>query len=149
MIGKESGHGLKSNTKQQAKSTVTRADAVKHICCNCGNKDMMSSFDYLRTARYYAGDKFVCEVFDNKGFYFGIRNKSTFRLIAIAVLESEQNKGIGANIVFNIIEMCEQYGLTAITFRTDKRGKALNFWLKLGAIIVREKNNEYEMIIRI
>lgn len=122
-------------------------EAVEFICRNCGDKHMIQSSTYLRAARYFAGNKFVCEVFNNHGFYYGIKNKTTFRLIAIAVLKSEQGKGLASSMMCRIVECCERHGLKAITLRTQKSGSALRFWLKWGAVIVGEKGDDYEMKI--
>lgn len=122
-------------------------DVVEFICRNCGDKHMIQSSTYLRAARHFAGNKFVCEVFNAHGFYYGIKNKTTFRLIAIAVLKSEQGKGLASSMMCRIIDLCDRYGLKAITLRTQKNGSALRFWLKWGAIIVGEKGDDYEMKI--
>jgi hypothetical protein len=46
-----------------------------------------------------------------------------------------------------IMQRCEENNIHAITFRTHKLGKALEWWKNQGAEIVGDKGEDYEMRI--
>lgn len=100
----------------------------------------------MRRARYYsAANQFDLRMFGEIGFYYGVRNKTSYRLVAIAVIEPMQNNGFGAYMLADLIERCSRFGFEKITLRTYKNGRAVRFWEKMGAVIVGEKGDDYEM----
>lgn len=121
--------------------------AIASIARDCGDDTMKESASYIQTARYFGGEKFRCYLFGDKAFYYGIRGKAHFRLIAIAVRKEFQKSGVATALLSHIILMCEREHLGSITLRTHKHGKALPFWTKMGAVIVGEKGDDYEMKI--
>lgn len=108
---------------------------------------MMACSAYFRCARYFGKEKFLCRIIPRKAFYYGIENKSSFRLIGIAVAESEQGNGIGTDLVCELMQKCYGKGLRKITLRTHKSGKAVGFWKTMGAVVTGEKGEDYEMAI--
>lgn len=75
---------------------------------------MAHSGAYIRTARYFGGDKFWCEILDGKAFYYGIRGKAHFHLIAIAVRQEYQHQGIATKLLNRIMDRCRENGLNKI-----------------------------------
>ena len=107
----------------------------------------MACSAYFRSALFFSKDKFVYKIIPRKAFYYGIANKTSFRLIAIAVVESEQGNGIGTELLCDLMQKCYEKGLFKITLRTHKAGKAMRFWKRMGAVIAGEKGEDYEMEI--
>ena len=150
MAGKESEHNSKRITSKPGKSLGTVDEIVDRICRDCGDKTMRNSYNYMRRARYFiAADQFDLQVFGETGFYFGVKNKTSYRLIAIAVRHADQGKGFGALMLASLIERCVEFGYDRITLRAHKQGEAVEFWKKMGADIVGEKGDDYEMKITI
>lgn len=84
---------------------------------------MAHSGAYIRTARYFGGDKFWCEILDGKAFYYGIRGKAHFHLIAIAVRQEYQHQGIATKLLNRIMDRCRENGLNKITLRILQGGR--------------------------
>ena len=63
------------------------------------------------------------------------------------MVAEEQGKGLGAELICDMIQKCYEKGLNKITLRTHKAGKAVSFWQRIGAVITGEKGEDYEMSI--
>ena len=111
---------------------------------------MNGSAAYFRRALFVScGGKFWYGLFLNCAFYYGYVAQDHFRLIAIAVDEEHQGLGFGSMMLTRIMKRCEENNIPAITFRTHKLGKALEWWKKQGAVIVGDKGLDYEMRIQL
>lgn len=110
---------------------------------------MKNSWSYVGTARYFGKDKFWCEFVGDRAFYYGIKGKAHFRLIAIAVRSEYQNQGIATALLNKLMSMCRENGLQRITLRTHRGGPAQTFWQHHGAQITGQKGEDYEMAIQI
>lgn len=75
--------------------------------------------------------------------------KKHFRLYEIAVKKEMQNKGYGKFMIMRIKKLCSQNNINKITLRTNKQEEAINFYKKIGGIIVGEKNNDWEVEIKV
>lgn len=120
---------------------------IKGICSDCGDPTMMASASYVDTARFFGKEKFYVDFLEEKAFAYGIVNKRHFRLIAIAVREQHQGTGLAQVLLAQIAALCFERGLSKITLRTHKGGRALHFWLRQGARVVGENGEDYEMEI--
>lgn len=111
---------------------------------------MESSVQYLRVALFYAKDNCVWYQFDgDKAFYYGIKNKTLFRLVAIAVRSEYQKQGIATKLINSLIAKCSECGLEKITLRTHIGGNAYLFWQHHGARVTCTKGEDYEMEIKL
>lgn len=110
---------------------------------------MKASASYMSVVRHYGGEKFWCQTLGDNAFYYGVRGKEHFRLIAIAVKEDCHGKGMATALLTHLFEKCAKEDIKTITLRTHKGGKALNFWKKIGAKIIGEKGDDYEMRIEL
>lgn len=110
---------------------------------------MRSSASYMRTACYYGRENFRREILDDKAFWYGIMQKSTFRLVAIAVRSDCQRQGLGTRMLDTIMEMCRENGIGKITLRTHQGGRAQSFWLRHGAQITEQKGEDVEMSVKV
>lgn len=109
---------------------------------------MSQSGAYFRKALYVSQPgKFWYGIALNCAFYYGNVARDHFRLVAIAVDQDHQGFGFGSMLLTKIIQRCQENSIPAITFRTHKRGKALEWWKKQGAEIVGSKGEDYEMRI--
>lgn len=109
---------------------------------------MTNSGAYFRKALYVSQPgKFWYGMFLSCAFYYGNVANDHFRLVAIAVDKDHQGFGLGTMMLTRIIQRCEENNIPAITFRTHKLGKALEWWKKQGAVIVGDKGEDYEMRI--
>lgn len=45
--------------------------------------------------------------------------------------------------------ICRENGLEKITFRTSKEESAINFYRKMGGVVVGEKGNDWEVEIKV
>lgn len=118
---------------------------VEYIARNCGSKSVKQSIVYLRRAHYNNPSKFVCVIVDDCAFYAGTICKSHFRLLELAVMEDEHRKGYGRILIGLMRQLCKQNGLEKITFRTSRKEDALYFYEKMGAKIVKIKDEDFEM----
>ena len=120
------------------------------IAAESGNKTLADETDYLRTAKFYGKKKFVSEIINGgAGFYAGVIAKKHFRLIEIAVRESEQGKGYGKEMMWRIIRQCRKRGIEKITLRINRVESAAGFYKRFGGVITGNNGEDYEMEIRI
>ena len=110
---------------------------------------MKDSAHYLSRARFAVKQNFVLQTIGNMGFYYGIKGKSHFRLIAIAVRMEYQKKGYGKLLLNQLFSMCRENDLAKITLRTHKGGEAEGFWKHMGAEITGQKEGDWEMAIAV
>lgn len=99
---------------------------------------------------YICGAKgFICEIADDVAFYAGVMGKKHFRLYEIAVEKTSQHKGYGTAMINRIKARCITKGVHKITFRTSKNETAIEFYRKHNAVIVGEKENDWEVEIKV
>lgn len=120
---------------------------VEYIAKNCGSESVKKSFSYLDKMQYYNPSKFVCVIVDDCAFFAGTICKKHFRLIELAVCEENHKKGYGRKLIGIMRQLCKQKGLEKITFRTSRKEDALYFYEKMGAKIVKMKEEDFEMEI--
>ncbi len=102
------------------------------------------------TVPYISGAKgFICEVVDDVAFYAGVMGKKHFRLYEICVEKASQHKGYGSAMLNRIKALCITRGVNKITFRTSKQETAIDFYRKHNATIVGEKENDWEVEIKV
>lgn len=123
--------------------------ACEHIARNCGSKSVKNSIAWLRKANYDNPDKFVCEIIDEKCFWAGNICRNHLRLYEIAVLEDAQGKGYGRLCIMRMISICKKNNLSKITFRTSKIEDAIDFYRRFGAVIVADKQEDWEVEIKV
>ena len=124
-------------------------EKVKYICKNCNSKSVRTGEAYLHACPWRNGDKFVTYVFDDVAFLAGVMNKTHFRLIEFAVLTEYQGQSYGSKMMWFLKNLCRKNNFEKITFRCAKDERAVEFYLKHGAKILGEKQNDYEMEIYI
>lgn len=117
---------------------------IHDILFGCGDKKMRD-LGCIQAMRWFSGEKFFCDIFDDVAFFAGVRTKNYVRLIAVAVLSEHQRKGYGRRILFYEMQKAIRFGLREITFRTSIDGEAINFWTKLGARITGRSGHDWEM----
>lgn len=122
---------------------------INNIARNCGEKSVEKSIDYLRIPFYRNKESFKCEIIDDVAFFAGTMCKKHFRLYEMAVLKEFQGKGYGRIMILRIKKICTKYNVDKITLRTSKSGNALGFYLKNNATIVGEKDNDWEVEIKL
>lgn len=84
---------------------------ARDICYNCNSPVSRRSYAYFRTALHYNADKVCSEMYEDKAFYFAIRNKTHCRLIEIAVRKEWQGQGIGKLVLFRLLSQMKVNGL--------------------------------------
>lgn len=124
-------------------------EIVKDICKASDSEITRKTYGFIECMNYRCGDKAMCEIFDNKGFYFATRAKNHIRLIEIAVRTEYQGQGLGRKVLNRLLTRAKALGITKITLRTPINEKAAEFWLHIGAKIVGLKDNDYEMELNI
>ena len=127
--------------------------AAKAICYDCGSPVAKQSYNYFRRIAFAAGNKVWSRVYSRDGFpvafYYATPCRDHVRLIEIAVRSSEQGKGIGKMVLFELLSEMRDAGLYKLTFRTPIAESAQQFWLHIGARIVDVKGTDYEMELTI
>lgn len=119
---------------------------VKDICYNCNSNISKKSVSYIDYMKHCLPDeKILCEIYDNKGFYFATLGKKHARLIEIAVREEFKGKGYGKMILYRLLKRMKVNGIYKLTFRTPIDEEAQNFWIRQGAVIVGLKENDFLM----
>ena len=116
------------------------------ICYGCGSESVKNTYPYIRAAQYYGGSKFICDIFDETGFFCGIRNATHVRVIAIAVLE--HRKGFGRRMLRYEMKKAAAAGIHEITLRTSQKEEGVRFWLAAGAKFTGRKDTDWVMQIR-
>jgi len=133
--------------------TEDEEQLVHDICYGCGSAMSKRMYAYIRTARWYAKKSksisFVGYVFGYVGFYCGLLMARDFRLIAFAVLEEHQGKGIGKAMLEHLKAMAAGHGAQRIVFKTESGSAAFAWWIKRGACPVRAVGGEVEMEVRL
>lgn len=119
--------------------------AVKKIAKECGSPSLKGCSDYLSFLRYHSKEKFFGFIVDDTAFLFGSFAKKHFRLAEIAVEQKNQKKGYGALMLSMLFEECIKRGIYAVTLRASKQEGAYLWYQRLGAKIVGEKGEDYEM----
>ena len=66
--------------------------------------------------------------------------------LAISVLPEYRSKGIGARLMEKLFELLAGRGYKQTSLAVQKENPAVNFYLRLGYEIIREKPEEYLMI---
>ncbi len=127
--------------------------AVKDICYNCGSPVAKRSYNYFRRMHFVTGGKVWSKVW-SKGetpvaFYYASRCRDHVRLIEIAVRKEYQGRGLGREVLLDLLSAMKRAGLYKLTFRTSALEEAQNFWLHIGARIVDVKGEDYEMELNI
>ena len=110
---------------------------------------MKDSAHFLPRARFAGKQNFAMQTVGNMGFYYGIRGKSHFRLIAIAVRTDYQKQGYGKLLLNQLFSYCTENGLSRVTLRTHQGGAAEAFWKHMGAEITGQKEGDWEMEIKV
>lgn len=131
--------------------------AVKAICYDCGSPVAKQSYNYFRRIAFVSGGKVWSRVWSRVwskegvpvAFYYATRCRDHVRLIEIAVRSSEQGKGLGRVVLFDLLAAMKKAGLYKLTFRTPIVESAQDFWLHMGARIVDVKGDDYEMELNI
>lgn len=131
---------MKIETKYEKKK-------VEEIAKNCGSKSVKSSYTYLDKMYYYNPSKFVCVIVDDCAFFAGTLCKKHFRLLELAVKEENQKMGYGKKLMGMMKQMCRKKEIEKITFRTSRQEDALYFYERMGAKIVKMKDEDFEMEI--
>ena len=122
---------------------------VEDIAKNCGADSVEKSVSYI-SAPFISGNKgFICELFDDVGFFAGTMCKKHFRLYEIAVKEEAHGNGYGKAMILRISQLCRKSGVEKITLRTSKKESAIDFYRRIGGIIVGEKKGDYEVEIKV
>ena len=123
--------------------------ACERIARASGSKAVKSTIAWLRRANYHNPEKFVCEIIDDCAFYAATICKKHLRLYEIAVDKSKQRIGLGSALMSRMRSLCIERGLQKITLRTAKDEDAIKFYQRHGGYIVGEKDNDWEVEIRI
>lgn len=121
---------------------------IKTICQNCGSKTIKQTFGYLQRLAYFDKSKLLFRIFDETAFFAGTLNKNHIRVIAIAVSQNGQRKGMGRAIMYRVMKRARMHGISEITLRTSKTEQGLYFWRALGAVITGEKGADWEMKLK-
>lgn len=122
---------------------------LKSIAKKCGERDALLSINYIRRAKFN-GAKVIVEIADDVAFYIATLNKNHMRLIQIATAEEYKNRGYGSFLIMRMKMICAKEGKQKITLKTKKNGYAERFYMAhFNAKIVKEKDDEYEMEIKV
>ena len=122
---------------------------VKNIAKMSEGSAVISSIAYLRKARFDSPKKFICEILNDVAFWAGTICKDHLRMYEVAVVKAEQGNHYGKACLDRMRKCCKDNGLSVITFRTAKGGRALSFFLKNGAVPVGVTGQDYEMELKI
>ena len=68
------------------------------------------------------------------------REHNIYKLDKIYVLPSQQGKGTGKFVIDYIVNEIKQKGATALQLQVHRKNKAINFYEKLGFVIIEEKD---------
>ncbi len=118
------------------------------ICYGCGSDSVKNTYPYIRAAQYYSGSKFICDIFDEAGFFCGIRNATHVRVIAIAAMTEGQRKGFGRRMLHYEMKKASAAGIHELTLRTSQKEQGVRFWLAAGAKFTGRKDTDWVMKIR-
>jgi len=121
---------------------------VHDICYGCGSDSIKDTYNYIRAAQYYGGDKFILDIFDESAFFCGIRNRTHVRCIAIAVMSSAHRKGAGRKILMYEMKKASAAGIHQITLRTSRKEDGVRFWLAAGAKFTGRHGEDWVMRIQ-
>ena len=66
--------------------------------------------------------------------------------LAISVLPEYRNLGIGEKLMKRLFELLTERGFKQTSLAVQKENPAVNFYLRLGYEIVKEKSEEYLMV---
>lgn len=122
---------------------------VEDIAKNCGADSVKKSISYIGAPFISGNEGFICETFDDVGFFAGTMCKKHFRLYEIAVKEEAHGNGYGKAMILRIKQLCRENGVQKITLRTSKKETAIFFYRRMGGIIVGEKKGDYEVEIKV
>lgn len=123
-------------------------NVVKSICTNCDSEESKKTYSYLEYMQHVlAPSKIVCEIYDNRGFYFATLGKSHARLIEIAVRKDAQGSGLGKKMLYRLLSQLKARGIYKLTFRTPIDESAQFFWAHMGAVTTGLKDNDFLMEI--
>jgi GNAT superfamily N-acetyltransferase len=122
---------------------------VEEIARMCGADSVRGSISYISAPFICENKNFLCEVFDERAFFAGTMCRKHFRLYELAVKEDYQKKGYGVAMITRIKQLCRKHGAEKITLRTSKYENAINFYKRIGGTIVGEKDDDYEVEIKV
>ena len=124
---------------------VLTAKDVNRIARNSGSDALKDAPSWYRFLSYRSGEKFYGFIIDDTAFLFGSFAKKHFRIAEIAVEQKNQKKGYGSLMLSMLFEECIKRGVYVVTLRTSKQESAYLWYQRLGAKIVGEKGEDYEM----
>jgi len=68
------------------------------------------------------------------------KDHNIYKLDKIYVLQSQQGKGTGRFVVDYVVHEIKKKGATALQLQVHRQNKAINFYEKLGFVIIEEKD---------
>lgn len=122
-------------------------ELIKRVGRNCGSDHAREAMAYIRTARWQSRNNFFCMTVDGVAFCTGTFGKEHFRLVEIAVQADCQHRGYGRGLLERLEAVCRQKGKKKVTLRTSKHEKAKEWWQSVGAQVIGENGDDYEMEI--
>jgi ribosomal protein S18 acetylase RimI-like enzyme len=66
--------------------------------------------------------------------------------LAISILPEYRNQGVGTKLMEKLFEVLFQNGFKQTSLAVQKENPAVNFYLRLGYVIINEKSEEYLML---
>ena len=109
-------------------------------------KYMRQAINFLRCFRNpRTSGKLQLFIEENVCWFAVCFNKTTIRIMGIAVAEEKRSLGIGTQIVNKIKNMAQAKNLEGITLRADPAGRQFIFWLRQGFKVTRELEDDVEM----
>ena len=124
-------------------------EKIREIAKACGSKAVKQSVSFLERMNYLQPEKMVVEIIDGVAFYGAVICKNHLRLYEIAVKSEYQKRGYGRLMIQRLKKVCRENGLERITFRTSKAEDAVKFYRRIGADIIAEKFDDWEMELKV
>ena len=119
------------------------------ICYGCGSMSIKKSFSYIRTIQLYGGKSFFCDIFgEDIAFFAGYKGREHIRVFDLAIMLSEQRKGIGTQIMLYEIFKAKKQNIRKMTLRTAINEQGQKFWMSLGGKIIGRSGDDWEMEIK-
>lgn len=122
---------------------------LERICRESGSESVRKHAAFLRTAIWQTKDRpdrLWCEILNDAAFYMCVRCKAHVRGVDTVVMERYHGRGWGKALHERRLARMREAGIGRFTFRTNRDGSALGFWLKQGARIVDVVGDDYEMV---